>query len=142
MQSFAHASWLAGGDAFSLRALDRTTQGVIDDVASGAAELGVIVETSETESALKRPSRGGRCLPRAGRLRAARGPAVKPPLREREALTLEQLGRLPPICTSTRARTRPAFFEEALSQVPRAKKVACTDRARSPSSSWPSTATR
>ena len=52
VQSFAHTILAAGGDAFSYALLDRTTQGVIDDVASGAAELGVIMQTSETESAL------------------------------------------------------------------------------------------
>ena len=52
VQSFAHTILAAGGDAFSYALLDRTTQGVIDDGASGAAELGVIMQTSETESAL------------------------------------------------------------------------------------------
>ena len=52
VQSFAHTILAAGGDAYSYALLDRTTQGVIDDVASGAAELGVIMQTSETESAL------------------------------------------------------------------------------------------
>ena len=37
VQSFAHTILAAGGDAFSYALLDRTTQGVIDDVASGAA---------------------------------------------------------------------------------------------------------
>ena len=35
VQSFAHTILAAGGDAFSYALLDRTTQGVIDDVASG-----------------------------------------------------------------------------------------------------------
>ena len=52
VQSFAHTILAAGGDAYSYALLDRTTQGVIDDVASGAAELGVIMQTSTTEDAL------------------------------------------------------------------------------------------
>ncbi len=130
VQSFAHTILAAGGDAFSYALLDRTTQGVIDDVASGAAELGVIMQTSDDG---KRPERGagrgGAGLPRAGRLRAARGPAVKPPLREREELTLEQLADFPYVYFDQGEDAPIAFFEEALSQVPRAKKVACTDRA-------------
>lgn len=40
----------AGGGAFSYALLDRTTQGVIDDVASGAAELGVIMQASRRKA--------------------------------------------------------------------------------------------
>ena len=82
VQSFAHTILAAGGDAYSYALLDRTTQGVIDDVASGAAELGVIMQT------------------------------------DFPYVYFDQ-GEDAPI----------AFYEEALSQVPRAKKVACTDRA-------------
>ena len=48
VQSFAHTILAAGGDAFSYALLDRTTQGVIDDVASGKSELGVLFQTSAT----------------------------------------------------------------------------------------------
>ena len=40
VQSFAHTILAAGGDAFSYALLDRTTQGVIDDVAGGRSEPG------------------------------------------------------------------------------------------------------
>ena len=67
VQSFAHTILAAGGDAFSYALLDRTTQGVIDDVASGAAELGVIMQTSETESALNEALAEAGKLPEDGR---------------------------------------------------------------------------
>lgn len=130
VQSFAHTILAAGGDAFSYALLDRTTQGVIDDVASGAAELGVIMQTSETESALNG------ALAEAGLAfheLAVSAPLVALP----SSHPFVNAKSLPssswptsPMCTSIRGRTPPsAFFEEALSQVPRAKKVACTDRA-------------
>ena len=40
VQSFAHTILAAGGDSYSYALRDRTTQGVIDDVASGTSELG------------------------------------------------------------------------------------------------------
>ena len=41
VQTFAHVVLALGGDAYSYALRDRTTQGVIDDVASGTSELGV-----------------------------------------------------------------------------------------------------
>lgn len=131
VQSFAHTILAAGGDAFSYALLDRTTQGVIDDVASGAAELGVIMQTSETESALNEAlAEAGLAFPRAGRLRAARGPCRSShPFVNAKSLTLEQLADFPYVSLRPGEDAPIAFYEEALSQVPRAKKVACTDRA-------------
>ena len=48
VQTFAHTVLALGGDEYSYALRDRTTQGVIDDVVSGASELGVIVQTSQT----------------------------------------------------------------------------------------------
>ncbi len=46
-----------------------------------------------------------------------------------KSLTLEQLADFPYVYFDQGEDAPIAFFEEALSQVPRAKKVACTDRA-------------
>ena len=43
VQSFAHTILAAGGDGYSYALRDRTTQGVIDDVALGTSELGAPV---------------------------------------------------------------------------------------------------
>ena len=48
VQTFAHTVLALGGDAYAYALRDRTTQGVIDDVASGKSELGVLFETSAT----------------------------------------------------------------------------------------------
>ena len=108
VQSFAHTILAAGGDAFSYALLDRTTQGVIDDVASGAAELGVIM-LAVSAPLVALPS--------------------SHPFVNAKSLTLEQLADFPYVYFDQGEDAPIAFYEEALSQVPRAKKVACTDRA-------------
>ena len=133
VQTFAHTVLALGGDSFAYALRDRTTQGVIDDVASGAAELGVIMQTSETESALNE------ALAEAGLAfheLAVSAPLValpsSHPFVNAKSLTLEQLARTRPL-PSTRRRSRRC-------RAPR-RWPAPTAR-RSPSSSWPSTATR
>ena len=51
VQTFAHTVLALGGDSYNYAFRDRTTQGVIDDVASGS-ELGVVFETSATAADL------------------------------------------------------------------------------------------
>ena len=64
VQTFASIVLANGGEEYDYALRDRTTQGVIDDVASGASELGVLVETTRTaeqlEAAFRRCQR--RCL--------------------------------------------------------------------------------
>ena len=45
VQTFAHTVLALGGDDYSYALRDRTTEGVLDDVAAGLSELGVIVQT-------------------------------------------------------------------------------------------------
>ncbi|MFR5092626.1 MAG: LysR family transcriptional regulator [Adlercreutzia equolifaciens] len=131
VQSFAHTILAAGGDAFSYALLDRTTQGVIDDVASGAAELGVIMQTSETESALNE------ALAEAGLAfheLAVSAPLValpsSHPFVNAKSPHLGAAGRLSPYVYFDQGEDAPIGpLRGALPQVPRAKKVACTDRA-------------
>ena len=52
VQTFAHTVLALGGDSYNYAFRDRTTQGVIDDVASGESELGVVFETSATAADL------------------------------------------------------------------------------------------
>ncbi|MDE8685398.1 LysR family transcriptional regulator, partial [Adlercreutzia rubneri] len=109
----------AGGDAFSYALLDRTTQGVIDDVASGAAELGGIMQTSETESALNG------ALAEAGLAfheLAVSAPLValpsSHPFVNAKSLTHEQLADFPYVYFDQGEDAPIAFIEEAHSQVP------------------------
>ena len=52
VQTFAHTVLAAGGDEYSYALRDRTTQGVIDDVAQGVSELGILLKTSASDAAL------------------------------------------------------------------------------------------
>ena len=53
VQTFAHVVLALGGDDYSYAYRDRTTREVIEDVASGASEIGVLLETSETAEELE-----------------------------------------------------------------------------------------
>ena len=52
VQTFASIVLSNGGDEYDYALRDRTTHGVIDDVASGKSELGVLVETTRTRDEL------------------------------------------------------------------------------------------
>src|SRR5699024_9381740 len=52
VQTFAHVVLALGGDAYRYALRDRTTQGVIDDVAAGTSQLGVLFQTSDTADEL------------------------------------------------------------------------------------------
>ena len=130
VQSFAHTILAAGGDSYSYALRDRTTQGVIDDVALGTSELGVVMLTSATEAALTEAfTEAGLTFHEL----AASAPLValpsSHPLVNAKKLSLEQLADYPYVYFDQGEGAPVAFFEEALSDVPRAKKVACTDRA-------------
>ena len=130
VQSFAHTILAAGGDSYSYALRDRTTQGVIDDVASGTSELGVVMLTSATEAALTEAfTEAGLTFHEL----AASAPLValpsSHPLVNAKGLSLEQLADYPYVYFDQGEGAPIAFYEEALSDVPRAKKVACTDRA-------------
>ena len=73
VQTFAHTVLAAGGDEYSYALRDRTTQGVIDDVAQGVSELGILLKTSASDAALDEAFKA------AGVRYTARGPALEPP---------------------------------------------------------------
>lgn len=130
VQTFAKTILAAGGDEYSYALRDRTTKQVIADVASGDSELGVILETTENESAIED------ALREAGlefHEVAASSPRValpqSHPLINAKSLTLEDLADYPYVYFEQGEGTEPDFYEEALSSVPRARRVACTDRA-------------
>lgn len=130
VQSFAHTLLAQGGEAYSYALLDRTTQGVLDDVATGVAELGVIMQTSATkdvlDAALAEAGLTFHELAISAPLVAL--PASHPLVNARE-LAIEQLADYPYVYFYQGDDAPVAFYEEALAEVPRAKSVACTDRA-------------
>ncbi len=130
VQTFAQVVLTAGGDEFHYALYDRTTQGVIDDVVSGKSDLGVIFQTTETADDLNA------ALAAAGLefhelIRSAPRVALPAshPMVNADKLTLDAMADYPYIYFDQGDDAPESFFEEALATVPRAKTIACTDRA-------------
>ena len=119
-----------GGDSYNYAFRDRTTQGVIDDVASGESELGVVFETSATAAELDAAfdAAGLEFVQLVESAPRVALPASHP-LVNASSLTLEQLADYPYIYFDQGKDAPAAFFEEALGDQPRAKSIATTDRA-------------
>ena len=130
VQTFASVVLSNGGDVYEYALRDRTTQGVIDDVASGASELGVLVETTRTADELESAfEKAGvefvELIESAPRVAL---PASHP-LVNADVLTLEQLEDYPYLYFEQEEGSSLAFAEEALADEKRHKGIACTDRA-------------
>lgn len=130
VQTFAHTVLSVGGDAYDYAFRSRTTQGVIDDVASGASELGVLFQTTESEAELNQ------AFADAGvtfTVLAESAPRValpsSHPLVNAKSLSLADLDDYPYLYFEQEAGKSAAFAEEALAAVPHAKRIATTDRA-------------
>lgn len=130
VQTFAHTVLALGGDEYRYAFRDRTTQGVIDDVASGASELGVVFETSATADALNAAfaEAGLRFVKLIDSAPRVALPASHP-LVNAKSLSLDVLADYPYLYFEQGEGAPAAFFEEALADVPRAKSIATTDRA-------------
>ena len=130
VQTFASVVLSNGGDAYEYAFRDRTTQGVIDDVASGESELGVLVETTRTAADLEKPFADAgvefvELIESAPRVAL---PASHP-LVNADKLTLEQLEDYTYIYFEQEEGAPVFFAEEALADEKRHKGIACTDRA-------------
>jgi DNA-binding transcriptional LysR family regulator len=130
VQAFAHTILALGGDEFEYALRDRTTKQVLADVASGASEIGIIVQTSDTSDGLNA------AIEEAGlnyTALATSSPMValgaSHPLSNAKTLKLEQLEGWPYLCFEQEEGTPLAFAEEALAAVPRKKVIKLTDRA-------------
>ena len=119
VQSFAAVVLSLGGDAYEYALRDRTTKRVIEDVANGESEIGVLVETTRSKDGLEEAfAEAGvefveliESTPRVALPKSH-------PFVNAESLTLDQLEDFPYI-----------YFEEALADEARHKSIACTDRA-------------
>ncbi len=130
VQTFAHVVLALGGDSYAYAFRDRTTQGVIDDVADGTSEIGVIAEMSTTKDSVNA------ALDAAGlkfiELKESSPYVALPashPLVHAKSLSLEQLGDWPYLYFEQGDDAPISFYEEALAEVPRSKTIVCTDRA-------------
>lgn len=130
VQTFAQVVLAAGGEEYHYALLDRTTQGVIDDVANGVSDLGVIMETSETADQLNvvLDNRGLQFVELVSSAPRVALPASHPMVNSQK-LTLEDMADWPYVYFDQGADAPDFFYEEALASVSRSKTIACTDRA-------------
>jgi len=130
VQTFASIVLSNGGEEYDYAFRDRTTRDVIEDVASGASELGVLVETTQTADDLEAAfAEAGlefveliQSTPRVAM------PATHP-LVNATSIELEQLDDYPYIYFEQEDDAPTFFAEEALADETRRKSIACTDRA-------------
>lgn len=129
VQSFAQAVLAQGGAEYHYTFRSGTTKSVIEDVASGKSELGVIFQTTDTKAALDE------AFAEAGvkfNVLAESAPRVSlpasHPLVNAEKLSLDELADYPYLYFEQETDD-PAFAEEALAETAHAKSIAVTDRA-------------
>ncbi|MBQ9042118.1 MAG: LysR family transcriptional regulator substrate-binding protein [Eggerthellaceae bacterium] len=130
VQTFASVVLSNGGDEYEYAFRDRTTQGVIDDVASGASELGVLVETTRTADDLE-AAFAAAGLEFVELIQSSPRVALPAshPLINADKLSLEQLEDYPYIYFEQGEDAPVYLAEEALADEKRHKGIACTDRA-------------
>ena len=130
VQTFASVVLSNGGDDYEYALRDRTKQGVIDDVASGASELGVLVETTTTADELEAAfaAAGVTFVELKDSAPRVALPATHPLVNAR-SLTLDQLDDYPYIYFEQEEGAPTYMAEEALAAESRRKGIACTDRA-------------
>lgn len=130
VQTFAHAVLALGGDTYAYALRDRTTQGVIDDVANGQSDLGVLFQTSASANELN-AALDAADLEFVELIQSAPRVALPAshPMVNASSLTLEDMEEYPYLYFEQNADSPVAFAEEALAATPRAKSIACTDRA-------------
>jgi len=130
VQTFASIVLSNGGDTYEYAFRDRTTHGVIADVADGASELGVLVETTRTRDELEAAfaQTGVEFVELIESSPRVALPASHPLVNAKE-LTLEQLEDYPYIYFEQEPDAPTYLAEEALADEKRHKGIACTDRA-------------
>ena len=130
VQAFASVVLSNGGDEYDYALRDRTTRDVINDVASGASELGVLVETSTTADDLEETfsAAGVEFVELKESAPRVALPATHP-LVNAASLTLDQLDDYPYVYFEQEEDAPSFLAEEALASKARKKAIACTDRA-------------
>ena len=130
VQAFAHTVLSLGGEEYTYALRDRTTAGVLEDVAAGTSELGVIVQTSDTAAELDAAiADAGLTFVKLAESAPRVALPVSHPLSNAAVLSLDDLAGWPYICFDQGDDAPLAFAEEARAGTPRSKRVLCTDRA-------------
>lgn len=130
VQAFAHTVLAGGGVEYSYAFRNGTTRSVIEDVYSGRSHLGVIFETTENADELNRTleESGLEFTPIISSKPYVALPASHP-LSNAASLRIEDLEDYPYVYFEQEKGDSYAFYEEALANVPRTKRIATTDRA-------------
>jgi len=130
VQTFASIVLSNGGDTYDYALRDRTTRDVIEDVASGVSELGVLVETTRTKENLEAAfaDAGVEFVELIQSTPRVALPATHP-LVNAQTLTLDQLDDYPYVYFEQENDAPDFFAEEALADEARRKSIATTDRA-------------
>lgn len=131
VQAFANAVLAAGGTEYSYALRDRTFQQIVADVQGGESELGVIYESAfnkaKVTEALDAADLEFHKLATSDPFVAL--PAASHPLVNAKSLTLDDLEDYPYVYFEQEEDAPVEFAEEAFSDKPRTKRIACTDRA-------------
>ncbi len=129
VQSFATCVLDNSEDEYALALRDRTTRGVIKDVAAGVSELGVLFETSESKEALDAAIKeaGLQFVKIADSVPQVALPKAHP-LTDKEKIAISDLVDYPYVYFE-QEDDDPKFAEEALAEAPHHKRIATTDRA-------------
>ena len=128
VQTFAHTVLAAGGDEYSYALRDRTTQGVIDDVAQGVSELGILLKTSASDAALDEAFKAAGV--RYTELVQSAPRVALPsshPMSNAKSLTLDDLADWPYIYFDQGKDAPAEFAEEAVCDPACAKKIATSE---------------
>lgn len=130
VQAFAHTILNIGGESYTYALRDRTTLGVIDDVAERRSEIGVVMTTTTTNTELEKAfaSAGLRFTKLAESKPCVALPASHP-LSNARSLTIADLEEWPYLKFEQRPGTPEEYSEEALDYIPRSKTILCNDRA-------------
>ena len=130
VQTFASIVLSNGGDAYDYALRDRTTRGVIEDVANGESELGVLVKTTRTADDLEKAfdEAGLEFVELIQSTPRVALPATHP-LVNATSLDLSQLDDYPYLFFEQEEDAPDFFAEEALADETRHKSIATTDRA-------------
>lgn len=129
VQAFAQAVLAQGGTQYAYAYRDRTTKSAIEDVACGESELAVLLQTSENAAALNTYlDERGLVFTQLVESHPQVALPKSHPLVHAQSLTLDDLADYPYICFEQEDED-PAFREEALSRIERARSIACRDRA-------------
>ena len=130
VQAFAHTVLAGGGVEYSYAFRNGTTRSVIADVQTGRSNLGVLFETTENADEIEAAvlSAGVEFTPIISSKPYIALPKSHP-LSNARSVSIEDMTDYPYVYFEQEEGDSFAFFEEALSSVPREKRIATTDRA-------------